>query len=587
MRLPWPSLLLSWLLLACAGPAEVELLSLERVEPRLVEPGAQLRVLGSGLPVGREGEVTLSGRVRRPGAPTREVSATAVGRALSEDELVLRLGAAAFAELGEHGTFEGELRLAFEAAEGNGRITGTLPATLDLVQPMARGPVHRHGLRERAREVLGFVGIVPAQSASTLAGLVIDWTRPGSEAERAGLVHGDVIVAAGGVTVHSLGDLAPAPNRSALRLQVRTPPQRDARPIALSLAGLDAPTIDISDQRLSIVLCFTLLCLLLLSPLPPPAAWFARWRERLRSAPPQRLRLWGGQRRAALPAGASLLARADRLARCVLWPAALSLAAVLVVLLEPAGVLRLRSLSIYLAFAAVSVGLSFLAETGSARARVRVAADVGFRMMVLVVLILCACALSGTRTFDGMVADQGAWPWQWALFRKPALLISFPLFLVFAARLGAATLALGDEHRPGAAARLLVAERVLTNVVLSAIAVAVYAGGWQSPPEIYLEQVPPRLTGAVLFVLKCWGFAAVLQLARRVELGARLRWPATAAVCAAVVVLTALDVYLDPSQALDLALGRGTLGAFAIAAWVGLVGLLLRGGRARPAAPSA
>jgi hypothetical protein len=174
-------------------------------------------------------------------------------------------------------------------------------------------------------------------------------------------------------------------------------------------------------------------------------------------------------------------------------------------------------------------------------------------MLVMGVLVACACALSGTRSFDGMVEWQGGWPFRWALFQKPALLVAFPLYVIYASRLGASTLALEVDGR---AARLLVAERVLTNIVLSALGSAIFAGGWQSPGELEVEGLDPRLLGAALFVAKAWTFAWLLWVTRRAGFGERLRTRTVALGCFATAAWTALWIWLEPSPAFEIALGR-------------------------------
>jgi hypothetical protein len=282
----------------------------------------------------------------------------------------------------------------------------------------------------------------------------------------------------------------------------------------------------------------------------------------LRGAAPSQLGLWGGQVCAA-SARSFVRALRDAVVPCVC-----SVGGVLLVWLEPVGFLAVRSISLYLGFAALSVALTLMSDGGTLRERARTASGIAGRILVMGVLIACACALSGTRAFDGMVEWQGGWPVRWALLQKPALLVAFPLYVVFASRLGAATLAL---EAPGRAARLLIAERVLTNVVLCALGVAIFAGGWQSPPELDVEGIDPRLIGALLFVAKAWGFAWLLSIARRAGWGEGLRAPSIALACIATVTLTALSIRLEPSYAIELAIGRALGGSFAIVALVTVV----------------
>jgi hypothetical protein len=536
---------------ACTLAREARWLELERVTPSLLEVGGTLRVEGTGFAAGQACEVRLDGTSYRPGLSPLAVRARLPARAASANEIEVPLDAAALAQIGGHGTFEGTLQLALPVRGGAGSLTGALPVRLDVSLPLARGVGHEQRLRERARALLEFAGIVAAEEASLLSGLVVQYARPNRPGAAIGLRHGDMIARAGGVSVHALSDLAPPRGARSLALLVQRPGSRAELSLRLPLHGLHAPDLSAELARLSALLGWVFCCALLLSPWPSPGRALLCWIARAWRAAPAELGLWGGSLQPARKG-----TRRQRLAWAIgaaSWPVALSVAGVLLVWLEPAGFLAVRSLSIYLGLCAVSVTLTLMSEAGSRRERMRAAAGVAGRMLVMGVLIASACALSGTRSFDGMVVGQGAWPVRWAMFQKPALLVAFPLYVVFASRLGAATLAL--EAR-GRAAHLLVAERVLTNVVLCALGVAIFAGGWQSPDEIDLDGADPRLLGALSYATKTWAFAWLLGLARRTGLGQSLRRRAIFALCAASVALTALWLWLDPPAALELALGR-------------------------------
>src|SRR6185436_14144796 len=217
-----------------------------------------------------------------------------------------------------------------------------------------------------------------------------------------------------------------------------------------------------------------------------------------------------------------------------------SVLSALAVCYAPPGALAVHSLSVYLGLCALTVTLALMSE-GPFAQRARAALSTASRMAVMGVLVACACAASGTRALDGMVHTQGALPWQWAVFGRPALLIAFPLYVVYAARLGAETLAL---HAQGPTATLLIAERVLTNVVLCAFGAAIFLGGWQSPHELLPPGVDGRALGAALYVVKVWGFALLLSSVRRRGIGARLSRLAVVLGCAAACVVTALWVWL-------------------------------------------
>jgi hypothetical protein len=561
-------------LAGCGGEREARWLELSGAAPGLLESGTTLRIAGHGFPVGERCEVRFDGRTQRPGTTSVAVNARLSGRALTEDAVEVVIDDAAIATLGARGSFEGEIEVAFRVHGGEGAITGALHERLDVSQAEGRDAARDQALRERAQRVLEFAGIVAADEESTLNGLVLAEARPNSPAEALGLQHGDVIVEIAGVRVHSLRDLAPAPGAQNVKLLVRRPGQGRMLALNLSLHGLYALDLNAELGRISVLLAWLLTCVLLFSPLPSLAPWLLRSLARLRSAEPSQLGLWGGQVHARRKSFARAL-------RDAALPCLCSAGGVLLVWLEPVGFLAVRSISLYLGFAALSIALTLMSDGGTLRERAVTASGIAGRMLVMGVLIACACALSGTRAFDGMVEWQGGWPVRWALLQKPALLVAFPLYVVFASRLGAATLAL---EAPGRAARLLIAERVLTNVVLCALGVAIFAGGWQSPPELDVEGIDRRLIGALLFVAKTWGFAWTLTLARRAGWGERMRAPSVALACVVTIGLTALSIWLEPSYAIELAIGRALGGSLLITAFVTVLRALRISARARAAA---
>lgn len=536
-------------------------LSVSGVRPSTVESGSTLFVQGSGFPAGEHCVVRLAGRTSRPGQASVRVSLSLAARAVASDEIAVRVDDAALRALGLQGTFGGELQVAF-AVSGGGTVTGAGVVGFDLADPLGQGAVQAQRLRERALRLLRFAGVEAAADAELDSGLTVAAVRSGSPGDALGLRAGDVIARSAGVRVHALGDLAPPPYARAITWSVRSEGAREEQPRVLSLAGLDLPDPGAALGRLSLLLTWLLACALLLSPLPSPARWLANARTRLLRAQPAELGLWGGERANTQRGRGRTPSASDRLRWAL--PYALSGLGIALVRFEPAGFLAVRSISIYLGLCAASTMLG-LTGRGALHARMRTALRSVGRMGVMAVLIACGCALSGTRALDGMVHVQGALPWEWSVATRPALLIAFPLYVLFASRLGGETLYALEESAPRSKlAGLLVAERVFTNVVLCALGVALFAGGWQSPAQWLAPELDARMIGAVAFVAKVWAFAWLLHAARRLELGQGVRRLTVLAGCLAVIALTALDVWLEPAPVLERALGRAVCACAAL-----------------------
>jgi hypothetical protein len=548
---------------ASADAHRVLTLGISAVEPTWLEPGSRLQVTGTGFPPGMSCELTLEGWTQPPGTARKRAFVQLPGSAVSEREVTVALDEAGVAALGGQGTFSGVLGLACVRDASHVAISAPLRIRLDIFDSSFRGSPRERELVERARRFIDFAGIRAAETRSTLHGLVVAEIRPGSLAAAARLAPGDTILEAGGVAVHSLRDLAPAPGTRAFALRVRRAAQVRAESVEFGLDGFDK-----SEPRPALQRFGFLLALLVAAATAIGSTRALAWRqlgnrERIDRADPPALGLWGGP----LPTGPS-----TTLGRAVL-PALMSAAGVWFLASSWADFLALRSISLYFGFAGLSVGLTLMNGGGALEQRSRSAATMLGRMAVLGVLLACACGLSGTRSLAGMAAEQGAWPWHWAGLQRPALLLAFPLYCAFAAELGAASLQLGvgGAGRAGSRSPIrgllewsVVAERVITNVALCALGVVVFAGGWQSPAEL-AWLLPARVLGGLLFVLKAWALAGVLALARRQRWALRLRRRGVLLGCVATIGLTALWLWFPPKFALELEAVFGRALAVAVA----------------------
>jgi NADH-quinone oxidoreductase subunit H len=132
----------------------------------------------------------------------------------------------------------------------------------------------------------------------------------------------------------------------------------------------------------------------------------------------------------------------------------------------------------------------------------------------LMVIVLIA----GTLSMQELIVGQGGWPWQWYIFHNPFTFVAFFTYFIAAIAEGnripfdlpeaESELVAGynTEYSGMRFAGFFLAE--FTNIYLmSAIATAVFFGGWQIPGISPTEQASSwllQLTGLVIFVAKAW-----------------------------------------------------------------------------------
>lgn len=556
---------------ACGGGRSVSLLELEApsgvIDLGVLQRGSQVELQGRGFPVGGLGTARLIGTLRAPDQSVRRIERAIDVSAVTGDQLVVETDAVLDA-LGGRGTFEGRLRVEFRARTADATLTAEQPVLLDL---SALPVSEQHELRAHALRLLDRLGVEVSDDVTTHDGVTVSGTRAGSHAALLGLREGDVIERAAGVRVHALGDLVPPPLASVLELHARRVGM--AAPITLHVpldASVETSALPLSRMAwwigwaLGLSLVFGTRESLGVRALRAVQAAFATGKA-------------GGAGRTLGVFGAEPPATNARRSR-VLLSLVLSFGGVMLVCFEPAGFLSVRSITLYLPLVAVGVALALMRQGKSARERWRDAVALLGRMTVMGAVLACACALSGTRALDGIVAPQGAWPWQWGVLQHVALLAGLPLFIVYGAQIG--------DAEPGAVQaskwdRLLTLERVLTNVVLASLGAGIFFGGWQSPLWLTLGPWPERLPGALWFVLKAWGVALALASARK--RGAALRKQTTLALCAAMIALTLLEVLLEPSAGMLRFSGQLLSVALGVALALSLAQLWLTGRSKRPA----
>lgn len=300
-------------------------------------------------------------------------------------------------------------------------------------------------------------------------------------------------------------------------------------PRALIAAIAEAPGFAPSahEARLCAVCVAVLVCVAFCPPVPSLAIALARARSRLAFA---------GRARQGEPGHSH--------ARVALG-AVLPITAVWALVAHAASVgkLQVDALAPYLAFAAMGVAAGLVSGPAAFGERLRVAGAYLRSALVVGCAFAIACALGGTRSIVTLVDAQGAWPWQWALFQKPALLAAFVLYVGHAGRM------LALRERAGV---LVHGAQPLGRLVVCGLGACVVLGGWQWPVADAIDSGVARSMGAAAFVAKAWWLAALVDVAQR---AGAVRAGMTAFALVLTVVLGALALVAPPTAAFEAGVG--------------------------------
>lgn len=320
-------------------------------------------------------------------------------------------------------------------------------------------------------------------------------------------------------------------------------------PRALAAAIADAPGFALAARqaRLCAVCVALLVCVACCPAVPSLAVALARARSRLAFAPRVRRT---AHARAML--GDLLLTTAG-------WALVAHVASV--------GKLPVDTLTPYVAFAAMGAAAGLV--SGPARFGERLRAAGAYLVSALVVggVLAVACALGGTRSMIAMVDAQGTWPWQWALFHKPALFAAFAAYVGHAGRM---------LSLPESAGVLVHGAQPLGRLVLCGLGACVFLGGWQGPVSDVVDPDVARSLGVAAFVVKAWLLAAFVDLAHRAGAG---RTGLTTLALLLTVFLGAFAIVFPPAPAFEASLG---VVAFATIAIVFALALLVVVGSSHP-----
>jgi len=203
------------LLAGCGAYDDLPLLEVETIEPPEIEPGGALRIHGRGFPLGRSPDVVLRGSLYRPGMRASTVDARLVGDVQSESLIEVPIGDELIGALGGRATVDGELRVAFRAADDQRDVFSAERVRIDFL-PDTSAQLRANSIRgdqaepaqgqsfglELSREELGTVGV-----------RVISVDRDGLAATQ-GMKPGDTLIGLDGVSLYSARDFVPDPSRT-------------------------------------------------------------------------------------------------------------------------------------------------------------------------------------------------------------------------------------------------------------------------------------------------------------------------------------------------------------------------------------
>ncbi len=566
-------LLSAWLLIVglvlggCDRAAPPALITATELGPAEAELGDRLEVTGVGFPKGKTAHLTFRGTLHRPGeaevpaeievaAPA--VSAQRVELVLSEALQVMFCGRT---DRAQHTTFRGEVEVAFPAVTAGAPPVAAIVPTVTLdVRPASPPRATVEARRAEAEHATSYMGLAFDEGPAAAGGIAVRAVAPGSRADAAGVMVGDVVTSFDGVRVLSREDMIPAGARARVALGLR----REGAPATMVDVAIDG-------YRLAAPRDLVLGGLLLLVATGVVVFFFA---------PGAGILPWVERRLAMRLVPRSALREVAGRASSSRAPLVLAAAASLLFAVMPFGR--------YVVLADVDIGLLFLVSftslatigwlTGGLRGA---AQSVSFEVPAALA-IACVVLMTGSTRLHEIVRAQGGAPWSWYAFRSPVAFVLFALHMTSA--LGQSRLVPGSlpeaESDPRPSPRSALALRASTiaewaNVIVtSGTSAALFLGGWRLPGTTLGHEsghLGLELLGSALFLVKAGVLVALVAFVRRalpvVRVGQTMRVCWRWLVPLATVGLAATLGWLawSPSATVERILAMGTCALVALA----------------------
>jgi NADH-quinone oxidoreductase subunit H len=613
------------LVLGCQREQLPQLIQVLDLAPHEAEVGDRIEILGSGFPEGKSARLTFRGDLHRPGEKTHrgeEIEADGVVTSGEQIDVLFTEGLEErFCGPGDksmHTTFTGDVEVAFPAAvPGAPPVVGTLHrVSIDFRPPTSRRAVLELRAAEGER-ALAYVGIKVSAASPTAGGLLVSEVLPGSRADLARILPGDLITRFDGVRVLSKSDCDPSGAEPFAYLGIRHPlggssatapggmtldgtsaamPRGgqtlgEEQEVQVSIDGFKpAPPSDLLGA--GIVLGVAVVIILLFM---APTAGIITWVERRVSA---RMQSRIGPNRAGpqgflvwLADGIKSIMKEDIVPTDSDKP--LFRLAPYLVFAGVSATFVVMPFGQYLIAADLDIGILFIVAvtslvtiglmTGgwasnnkySMLGGIRSAAQIISYEVPGAVAIVCIVMMTGSLRLQDIIHAQGGWPWEWFMFKNP---ITFGLFFLYF------TTALAEGNRapfdlPEAESELVAGYsteysgmRYLffffaewANVfVMCGIATALFLGGWQLPgvaPGQQEAHFGLQLLGSVLFLSKAWFLIFVVIWIRwtlprvRIDQMMNLCWKWFVPLSFGAFMLTAAWVVWNPGQMIQFVMG--------------------------------